>query len=245
MKLLSISFVIVLFFGCSSRSSLKVATSANMKSAMVYIIELFQQSHDVEIDIIVGASGKLASQIEFGAPYDIFVSADTKYPNYLFELGITNEQPKVYGSGKLVLWSLKDVEPSLTILTTPKINAIAVSNPKTAPYGELTKHVLMTLGIYETVYSKLVFGESIGQCDQYITSKSVDIGITSMASVKSNQMEGVGNWIEIDSSLYDYLPQSAVLIKTKQTHASAQLFYDFLFSNEVKTILRSYGYQVD
>lgn len=245
MKLLSHFFFLMLCLGCSAEATLKIATASNMKFAMEEIVELFQNSHNVEVDIVLGSSGGLTSQIENGAPHDIFVSADTKYPNYLFELGITSEQPKVYGSGKLVLWSLKDVEPSLTILTTPKINSIAVSNPKTAPYGELTKHVLATLGMYENVYSKLVFGESISQCDTYIYSGAVDVGITSMASVKSKQMEGVGNWIEIDSSLYDYLPQSAVLIKTKQPHASAQLFYEFLFSNEVKTILRSYGYQVD
>jgi molybdate transport system substrate-binding protein len=245
MKLFGISFVVILFFGCSSNPSLKVATSSNMKSAMVDIVNLFQEIHDVEIDIIDGASGKLASQIEFGAPYAIFVSADTKYPTYLYDSGLAVEKPKVYGSGELVLWSLKDIAPSLAILTTSKIKSIAVSNPKTAPYGQLTKDVLTDLGIYDSLYTKLVFGESIGQCDQYITSKSVDIGITSMASVKSKQMKGVGHWVEVGSNLYDFLPQSAVLVKTKITHPKAKLFYEFLFSDEVKVILRKYGYQVD
>ncbi len=245
MKLLSVSFLIILFFGCSSKPSLIVATSSNMKFAMEDIVDLFQKSNQVDIDIIDGASGKLASQIEFGAPYDIFVSADMKYPDYLYRLGITIKQPKVYGSGKLVLWSLKDVQPSLSILTTPRIKYIAVSNSKTAPYGELTKRMLTDLAIYDSLYDKLVFGESIGQCDQYIISKSVDIGITSMATVKSKQMENVGNWVEVDSSLYNYLPQSAVLINTENHHPEADVFYQFLFSDEVKMILKKYGYQVD
>ena len=245
MKLLSISFVLILFFGCSSKSSLKVATSSNMKSAMIDIIALFQKTHHVDIDIIEGSSGKLTSQIEFGAPYDIFVSADTKYTNYLYDSGLTLGKPKVYGAGKLVVWTLKDIEPSLSILTTPLIKSIAVSNSKTAPYGLLTKRMLTSLGIYDSLYDKLVFGESIGQCDQYITSKSVDIGITSMATVKSKQMKNVGCWVEVDSSLYNYLAQSAVLISTKQVHPKAKLLYEFLFSDEVKIILRKYGYQVD
>ena len=245
MKLFAISFVLFLFFGCSSNPSLKVATSANMKSAMVDIVNLFQEIHDVDIDIIDGASGKLASQIEFGAPYDVFVSADTKYPTYLYDSGLAVEKPKVYGCGKLVLWSLKDILPNFDILKTTKIHSIAVANPKTAPYGELTKTVLINAGIYEGIEDKLVFGESIGQCDQYITSKSVDIGITSMASVKSKQMKSVGHWVEVDSNLYDFLPQSAVLVKTKITHPKAKLFYEFLCSDEVKVILRKYGYQVD
>lgn len=244
MKLLSVSFLIILFFGCSSKSSLKVATSSNMKSAMVDVVTLFQETHHVDIDIIEGSSGKLTAQIENGAPYDIFVSADTIYPNYLFEKGFSEALPEVYAHGKLVLWTAKGFIPSLERLTSSKISKIAIANHKTAPYGLISDDILTNYGIYDSVYDKLVFSESVSQCDTYIYSKSVDVGITSMSTVKSDKMKNVGNWVEIDSNLYDFLPQAALHIYEKLPHPEAKLFYDFLFSEEVKVILRTYGYQV-
>jgi len=244
MKFFLLSLLILMFVKCSDTPTLKIATSSNMKFAMEEIIDLFQLENEVEIDIIEGSSGKLTSQIEFGAPYDIFVSADTTYPNYLFNNGFSETKPTVYAFGKLVIWSLSINNPSLKELTSSDIKSIAIPNSKTAPYGGIIKTALENSGIYDRIYAKFIFAESVTQCDQYIVSKSVDIGITSMASVKSRQLNNSGYWTEIDSTLYPFLPQSAMLIHSKDKHPDAVTFYKFLVSEQVKLILKKYGYKV-
>jgi len=121
---------------CSSPSSdtLYIATAANVQFAMEEIIDSFTQQTGIPCEIILGSSGKLTAQIQQGAPYDVFVSANMIYPNQLFSSGMTTSKPRVYAYGTLVLWTLKeDIEPSLEILKTDTIRNIATANPQIAP----------------------------------------------------------------------------------------------------------------
>jgi len=245
MKIFLLSLSVLICVVCSSPTTLKIATSSNMKFAMEDIIALFQNTYEIEVDIIEGSSGQLTSQIENGAPYDIFVSADMTYPNYLSLKNMSLSPPTIYAHGKLVLWTAKGFIPSLDMLTSSKVKKITIANPKIAPYGLVSYEILTNYGIFDSVYDKLVFGESISQCDTYIYSESVDVGITAMSIVKAEKMRNVGNWVEMDSNLYDFLPQGAIEIYKNRPHPKAKLFYDFLFSEEVKVILRNYGYKVD
>lgn len=239
-KSVSTVFFLFIIISCKQEDSIIVATSANMQFAMKELTATFEKETNLKIDLVISSSGKLASQIEQGAPYDIFVSADTKFPEYLYKKGISKNSPQVYAHGKLILWtSSKDIDISLITLTTEAIKKIAIANPKTAPYGKATVAFLKSKGIYDEIKHKLVFGESISQVNQFISIQSVDVGITSQSIkfMKNNQKTGV--FLDLDAGS---IPQSAILLHHKKAHHQAGSFYDFLYSDKGKKILKKHGY---
>lgn len=223
---------------------LTIATAANVHFAMQELVEEFTNETGIEADIIHGSSGKLLAQIMEGAPYDVFVSADMKYPNTLYEAGKAEGKPKVYAYGNLVLWTVNGgIIPSLEILASNSIRHIAMANSKTAPYGIATEQLLKHYDIYEQVKEKLVFGESIGQANQFINSGAAEIGFTAMSVVMSPKLKTKGKWILLDSSTYTPIAQGVVVIKKEDNNTEqAQTFYQFLFSKKAQTILKKYGY---
>ena len=239
----------IIFVGCQDNHNKKivVATAANMESAMKALVNAYTNKTGVEFELIVGSSGKLTAQIMEGAPYDIFVAANMKYPEAVYAGGKAKNIPKVYAKGKLVLWSMvENTNVSIDALTEPAIEHIALANPKTAPYGVAAKEVLQYYGINEILGPKLVFGESIGQTDQFIISQAAQIGFTALSTVLSPAMKGKGSWIAINPSLYSNISQGVVLVDRKEdNNQDAQGFYDFLFSVETKEILKEFGYLVD
>ena len=232
----------VLIISCGNESALNVATSANMQFPMNEIVSEFEKENTINIELIVTSSGKLTSQIEQGAPFDVFVAANQKYPAYLDSLGLTSSTPKVYAYGKLGLWTLKDVSPTLTLLTTDTIQKIAIANPKTAPYGKASIDVLKKNGIYERVKHKLVFGESISQVNQFITTGSADIGFTAYSVVACTEMKTIGKWTTINLNDHRKIYQAAVILKESAHPKKAKEFYNFLFSERAREILNKYGY---
>ncbi len=240
---------IIIFAGCKGHQKEKVvvATAANMKSAMATLTKAYTHKTGVEFELIVGSSGKLTAQIMEGAPFDIFIAANMKYPEAVYTGGKAQNAPRIYANGKLVLWSMVGNTPvSIAALTDSAIGHIALANPKTAPYGVAAKEVLQHYGLMEVLKPKLVFGESIGQTDQFIISQAAQIGFTALSTVLSPEMKGKGSWVTIDPSLYSNISQGVVLINRNEgANPDTQGFYDFLFSNETKEILKEYGYLVD
>ena len=238
----------LLFFGCRKKANtlLTIATAANMQFAIKELTQSFSQKTGVDCEVIISSSGKLTAQIQKGAPFDIFISANMKYPNELFQNGWTYHAPKIYAYGKLVLWTMsKEINPSLDILTDKKIKHIALPNPKTAPYGEAVIALLRHEGIFEKIKNKLVFGESIAQTNQFIRSQSAEIGFTSKSIILSKKMKNKGTWTALNADIYPPIAQGIVLLKNRKTHLSeAQQFFDFIFSTEGKKILEEMGYEV-
>ncbi len=226
---------------------LNIAIAANMQFASEELLKKFTDQTNIACDLIISSSGKLTAQIKEGAPFDIFVSADMKYPNKLYTSGYTCKAPKIYAYGKLVLWSMIDsIHPSIDILKSLKIDHIAIANPKTAPYGTAAIEVLKQHGVYKDVKDKLVYGESISQTNQFIISKSAQIGFTSKSVVVSPKIKGKGNWVTIDESDHSSIAQGVVILKNNaENHHKAKAFYDFLCSQEAKIILENYGYSVN
>ncbi len=236
-----------LVIGCTKPNTQKVtiATAANMQFAIQEITTSFTKQTGIACDIIISSSGKLTAQIKEGAPYDILVSADTKYPQALHTSGFTTKPPEIYAYGKLVLWSIsKDITPSIKSLTDKKIKHIAIANPKTAPYGEAAISVLKQAGIYDQIEDKLVYGESISQTNQFIVSGAAQVGFTAKSVVLSPKMKEKGNWIAINDSSYTPIAQSAVIIKKVSVTENTINFYKFLFSAKSKEILENFGYLV-
>ena len=241
-QLILISLSLALITSCSNESTLNIATSANMQFAMSEIVSEFEKENDIKTELIVTSSGKLTSQIEQGAPFDVFVAANTKYPAYLDSIGLTTLPPKVYAHGKLALWTLKEFSPTLNLLTTDTIQKIAIANPKTAPYGKASIDVLKHYGIYKRVKHKLVFGESISQVNQFITTGSADIGFTAYSIVSCTEMKTIGKWTSINLNDHGEILQAAVIIKESTNPDEAKAFYNFIFSERASEILNKYGY---
>ncbi len=241
---------IVLLSSCTDRktaNTLTIATSANMHFAMREIVSKFSKKTGIDCDLVISSSGKLTAQIKEGAPYDVLVSANLKYPNELYRSGLSRNPPRVYAYGKLVLWSMAEINDSLVrVLTKNSVEHIALANPKTAPYGTAAIEFLKHQGVYEQIKAKLVFGESISQVNQFISSQAAEVGFTAKAVVLSPEMTGQGNWVEVDTSTYAPIKQGIVVIEqdSKKTILALQ-FSEFIFSDEAKKILMKYGYSVD
>ena len=235
-----------LVVACSPRRTppLTIATAANMQFAMGDITQAFTEQTGILCETVVSSSGKLTAQIRAGAPFDVFVSADMTYPTALYEDGLTTAEPKVYAYGQLVLWSRIDkLEPSIEALTQEDVNHIALANPKTAPYGLAAEEVLKHYDIYDQVAEKLVFGESIAQVNQFVSSGAAEIGFTAQAAVLSTEMKGKGDWQAVDTTAYAPIAQGAVILKhSEQSPNNAQRFYAFLFSEAGREILAKFGY---
>ncbi len=229
-----------------NENSVTIATAANMQFAMEAMAEKFTDKTGIDCQLIIGSSGKLTAQITEGAPYDIFVAANMKYPQEVANRGQAAEPPQLYAYGSLVLWTVKEgLEPSLEILTGETVSHIAIANPNTAPYGQAAIEVLQYYGLLDSISAKLVYGESIAQANQFIISGSAEIGFTALSVVLSPHVHGKGQWLAISADLHAPVEQGVVLLKgDKGPSEAAKKFYTFLLGPEAAGILKKYGYSV-
>jgi len=244
-----IFFVLLLSLTSVAQKKLTVAAAANVQFVLNELVKDFDNSTGIKTNIILSSSGKLTAQIKEGAPYDVFVSADMKYPQELYKSGYAIDPPKVYANGLLVLWTIQPgIKPvaDLSVLTSDAIKKIAIANPKTAPYGEASVKAMNYYKLYNKVKDKLVFGESISQTNRYIISGSADIGFTAKSIVLANEMKGKGIWVDIDRKSYQPIQQGAVILKhgNETNQNAAKKFYDYLYSEKAKIILKKYGYMI-
>lgn len=221
--------------------TLRVAVAANAQFVAKKLQAEFKKETGLETELVIGSSGKFTAQIKAGAPFDVFLSADTQYPDALSNAGLTLNKPQIYAYGRLVFWSVKKTA-MLPYLATGSKDKIALANPKTAPYGVAAVSVLQKTGMTETVNSRLVYGESIAQVTQYMLSGAVDAAFTAKSVVLEPAMKGKGHWVDIDPKLYAPIAQSAVILKSTKNESAARKFYDFLYSKKARAIFKKYGY---
>ena len=250
MKKLALTFILGLMLMQNVfAQEVTVAAAANLQAALEELKTTFENDVQIKLKTVIGSSGKLTAQIENGAPFDIFMSADMSYPETLFKEGLAMDRPQRYAYGVLVLWTLKPIVLSMGVelLPDPSIRKIAVADPRTAPYGREAVNVLKYYNLYPRVARKLVYGESIAQTNQFITTQAADIGFTSKSTVAAPGLKEKGTWAEIDPQSYNAIAQGAVILKHAQVSGAepAQKFYNFLFSAKAKDIFKHYGYKVD
>ena len=228
---------------------IKIAVAANVSYAIGDLEQAFRKHHpETKVQVILGSSGKLSAQISHGAPYDIFMSANMKYPDALYETKSAVTKPVVYAKGALALLSVntQDFSRGIAMLENPKIHKIAIANPKTAPYGVAAKEALENAKLYEKIKAKFVYGESISQTVTYATT-AADIGIVAKSSLFSPHMvtyKKEKHWVDVNASLYTPIDQGMVMLKAGEENAEVKAFYDFMLSTEAKAILKRYGYKV-
>jgi len=241
---------IVLSFALVSAGEIKIAVAANVSYAIEPLKKAFYALYPkTNIEVILGSSGKLTAQIKNGAPYELFMSADMKYPEVLYKEGIAVTKPIVYAQGALAYFSVdpQDFTQGIKLLTDDKIQKIAIANPKTAPYGVAAEEALKHAKVYDEVKKKLVYGESISQTVAYAT-RAADIGLIAKSSLFSPQMahfkEGI-HWSDVDGTLYTPIDQGMVILKKAEGNAEVKAFYDFMLSAQARKILKNFGYRVE
>ena len=228
-------------------NTINIAVAANVSYAIPELKKEFNKLYPhIKVRETLGSSGKLTAQIVNGAPYDIFISANMKYPNTLYKQRLAITEPMIYARGALVFLSRKKLELSkgIELLKDKSIKRIAIANPKTAPYGIAAFEVLENANILKDIKSKLIYGESISQTVAY-TVKATDIGLVAKSSLFSPKMKRFKkdiNWVDIDSKLYTPIDQGIVILKKAKEDKNVKAFYDFILSERAKEILKSYGY---
>ena len=254
MKKIILGFMVL----CSSifAGEITVAAAANVTYAMDKLVKEFNVANpDTKVVVTLSSSGKLVSQIENGAPFNIFMSADMKFPQALFDKKITKTTPVIYAQGALAMLSAKELDYSrgINIVNDSSISKIAIANPKTAPYGAAAVEAIKNAKI-TGIENKFVFAESISQAVTYATT-AADIGFVAKSSLYEDSMSGYKenkHWITVDPKLYSAIEQGIViidhsnnlvgLINDNKKEEEIKTFYDFILSDRAKKIFTDYGY---
>lgn len=225
--------------------SLRVAVAANAQFVMEQLKTAYQKKTGTSIELIVNSSGKLTTQIQQGAPYDVFLSADMPYPETLHKAGLTVDAPVVYAYGSLVLWTAGDIPltADLTILSNSAVRHVAIANPATAPYGEAAVSYLTYKKLLNKIQPKLVYGESIAQVNQYILSGAAEVGFTAKSVVLDPSLAKKGHWVDLPQTGYFPIAQGVVILKRTSQGKAAQQFVQFLRSPAARRILQQFGYR--
>ena len=247
MRRVGLFFLIMWVASCTQqdqKSVLTIGTAANMQYAMKDLTAAFKQETGIACKTVVSSSGKLTAQIQQGAPLDILVSADLKYPRQLYDKGLVLEPPQVYAYGRLILWTqMPDLPLEPHSLLGNQFTHVAMANPQTAPYGQATQEFLQNTDLWEHLAPKLVYGESIAQTNQFILSQAVEVGITSQSVIMAPDLQHKGHWEYLDTMYYQPIAQSlAILSNRPQLRTDAIKFQEFLTSNTGREILKKYGY---
>ena len=226
--------------------NLRVAAAANLQSVITVLQKDFKHRSGIQIEPIIGSSGKLVAQIKNGAPFDVFLSADMSFPHALDKDGLALQTPAVYAYGSLIICSSKNVglENWPRTLLTNRVKKIAIANPSIAPYGLAAQQALQHKGVLDNIQKKLVFGESISQVNTYITTGSVEVGFTTHALIKDLANKTQLHWKLVDTKLYSPIEQGMVVLKNTRNKANAQKFFNYLQSAPAKKIFVQYGYKV-
>jgi molybdate transport system substrate-binding protein len=238
------SILCVLVGSCAPKNNgkLRIAAAANTQYALTKIAEAFTDSTGQEVDLVFGASGKLTTQIIEKAPFDLFLSANMAYPIELKDRKLATDTPQVYAHGQLVMWTTNK-EVDLHVDSLHLFKKIAVANPQIAPYGLLTLQILEEHKLWHKVEGAFVFGESIGQVNQYIETGAVELGFTAKSIVMAPEHATKGNWIDVPSKKY-ILKQGVVMVKNTPESEAKQAFYDILFSPTAREIFINLGYKL-
>ena len=242
-----ILFSLALALSVLAAGEINIAVAANVSYAIDELKAEFAKTNpDTEVQVTLGSSGKLTAQIKNGAPYGLFMSANMKYPQALYDDKIAITEAVVYAQGGLAYLSTKkqDFSQGIDLLKDDKIVKIAIANSKTAPYGKATIEALKNAKIYDAVKPKFVYGEAISQTVSY-TVTAAEIGIIAKSSLYSSKMsqfkENV-NWASVDPTLYAPIKQGIVLLKYGENNQEYRAFYDFVLSDKAKVIFKKYGY---
>jgi molybdate transport system substrate-binding protein len=255
MKLKLLTPVAILIAACIApgyaQNTIRIAAAADLEPVLPPILEQFQKETGIHAVATYQASAALTTQIQNGAPFDVFLSADMGYPQKLIAAGLAqglgdgeSGTPITYARGTLVLWERKDshrLASSMDVLRRPEVQRIAIANPDRAPYGRAAVEALKKSGLYESVKSRLVTAENISQAAQFVDTGNADVGFISLTSASTPRLKEDGHYVVVQSILYPPIEQGAVLVTKAEHRVEAKKFLVYLMSTPVQQGMRQYG----
>ena len=248
------TWMIALLFAVAAKvctaQEITVAAAADLQFAMQDISAQFQKQTGKTVKITYGSSGNFYQQLQNGAPFDMFFSANVDYARKLDASGLVEPGSLYpYATGKIVLWvpneSKINVSKGLASLLDPAVKKIAIANPEHAPYGQAAVAALKKENLYDKVSGKLVLGENISQAATFVASGAADAGIVALALALSPNMKDKGRYVEIPADEYPPIEQACVILKSAKDKETARKFLEFVKTPQVKDIFRGYGFAVD
>lgn len=216
---------------------LRIAAAADLATCM----DRLNAASGIGATASIGSSGSFYAQIRNGAPYDVFLSADTAYPRALADAGLADANSLfVYARGRLALWASApgiNVDAGLRLLTDPAIRRIAIANPDVAPYGKAARAALQQAGLWDQVRDKLVFGENIAQTMQFVESGNAQVGLLGSAHLAGRRP----GWL-LPPDSYPPLEQGAILTRRGAGNPQAAAYLRFLRSDAGRAVLSACGF---
>jgi molybdate transport system substrate-binding protein len=237
----------------AAQTTLHVAAAADLQPVLPPILKEFERATGVHAEGTYQASATLTAQIQNGAPFDVFLSADLSYPQKLIDAGLgaglaeglgNKSAPMIYARGTLVLWERKDSglpAPSLGLLKDGWLKRLAIANPDRAPYGRAAVAALTSLKIYDELKPRLVTGDNIAQAAQFVDSGNADAGLISLTGAMTAQMTADGRYFVMPRELYPPIEQGMVIVAKTAQRAAAQKLLEFLLTRPVQAELAKSG----
>lgn len=228
---------------------IRIAAAADLKFAMGVLSEKFEQQTGTRVNVTYGSSGNFFSQLQNGAPFDLFFSADIEYPRKLESAGLTEPGTLYeYAVGRIVIWAAADSKVDFAklgwqALLDTSVEKIAIANPEHTPYGRAAVAALQKAGIYESVKAKLVYGENISQAAQFVQSGNAQAGILAKSLAVPPAMQDGKRW-EIPAEMHPPLEQGAVILKDAKNKDAARAFLEFVKSESGRGTLAKYGFEL-
>ncbi len=224
-----------------------VAAASDLNFAIKELIVLYEKRTGHHVKLSLGSSGNFYAQLQQGAPFDLYFSADIGYPRKLEEAGLTVPGTLYrYAVGRVVLWAPEnsplDVSKGLTVLREPRVKKIAIANPKHAPYGRAAVAAMEHMQVYADVKDRLVLGENISQAAQFIESGACDVGIIALSLALAPAMKERGTFWEIPADAHPPLEQGAIILKQSKHQDAAGQFLNFMKSPQGQEVMTRYGF---
>ena len=228
---------------------ISVAAAADLQFAMQDIAARFQKETGNTVKATYGSSGNFLQQIQNGAPFDVFFSANLDYAKKLEAAGLTEPGSYYeYAKGRIVIWVSSDSKLDLTsgtkVLLDPWVKKIAIANPLHAPYGQAAVAALQHENIYDKVKDKFVLGENISQTASFVVSGAADIGIVALSLALSPNMKDKGRYAEVPTTEYPPIEQACVILRSSKSKNVAEQFVMFVKTPVIRDVLGSYGFDV-
>lgn len=248
LKHLLLSSVLAVSMQVKAAEPFTVAIAANLKYVFDDLATEFKKETGIEVQSVLNASGKIATQVRQGAPFDVFMSADMEFPEGLYKEGFAVTAPKPYAYGLLVLWSQTgaDLSKGVAGLADAAVGKVAIANPKLAPFGKQALKAIEFYKVKAALEPKLVYGESISQVSQYVDSKAVDVGFSAKSIVIAPETAGKGKWVAVPEESYEPIAQGMVILKhgIDSNADAARKFYGFVQSEKARAIFVKNGYKL-
>lgn len=229
-------------------NDLTIAAASDLNFAFKDLVAEFEKVTGTHVKLSLGSSGNFFSQIQHGAPYDLYFSADIRYPQKLEQTGhaVPGSVYK-YAIGRIVVWAPKSSPVSveqfgMESLADPSIKKIAIANPKHAPYGRAAIAAMEHFKVHERVKDKLVLGENISQAAQFVESGASDIGIVALSLALAPPMRAAGKYWEVPAEAHPPLEQGVVILTGAKNPGAAKAFLDFLKGTQGQEIMQRYGF---